>query len=94
MMFAPHRLMTRWFFCFVAMEWKEAQVLTIGGVAARVGWSTQRLRELEAAGVIPTAERTEPGGYRVYTEAQVEQIIAVKRDRVTRHKITDGHDDG
>jgi len=69
-------------------------VLTIGGVAARVGWSSQRLRELEAAGVIPTVERTEPGNYRLYTEAQIEQIIAVKRERMARHNTTDGCDDG
>jgi MerR family copper efflux transcriptional regulator len=48
------------------------QALTIGEAAAHTGWSARMLRYLETVGlVVPT--RTE-AGYRVYGEAELEQL--------------------
>ena len=47
-------------------------MLTIGEAAAQAGWSARMLRFLESVGlVVPT--RTE-AGYRVYGEAELEQL--------------------
>ena len=47
-------------------------MLTIGEAAAHTGWSARMLRYLETVGlVVPT--RTE-AGYRVYGEAELEQL--------------------
>ena len=46
--------------------------ITVGDAAARTGWSARMLRYLETVGlVVPT--RTE-AGYRVYGEAELEQL--------------------
>ena len=48
------------------------EALTIADAAARTGWSARMLRYLETVGlVVPT--RTE-AGYRVYGEAELEQL--------------------
>jgi DNA-binding transcriptional MerR regulator len=46
-------------------------------VARRVGCSVQHVRDLEQAGVLPPAERTD-SGYRTYTERHVQAALAYR----------------
>ena len=43
----------------------------IGEVAARVGLSPARLRQLEQSGVLPVPRRIAGGGRRLYSEAEI-----------------------
>jgi DNA-binding transcriptional MerR regulator len=68
-------------------------VLTIGGLAKKVGWSVPHIRELEAAGVLPPAGRTDTGGQRLYSDEQVAHIIEIKEERARRRARKQRHCD-
>ncbi len=57
--------------------------ISIGRVAALVGLSPTRLRELEAAGVLPKAARLEGMDRRLYSLEDLEAIRAALADRAT-----------
>ena len=57
--------------------------VSIGKVAALVGLSPTRLRELEAAGVLPKAARLEGMDRRLYSLDDVATIRAALADRAT-----------
>ncbi len=58
--------------------------ISIGRVAALVGLSPTRLRELEAAGVLPKAARLEGTDRRLYSVPEdLEAIRAALADRAT-----------
>lgn len=54
---------------------------TISEVARQLHVSTSTLQKYERAGVIPKAQRTH-GGWRVYTQADVQTISAVVYPRI------------
>jgi MerR family copper efflux transcriptional regulator len=53
-------------------------VMQIGEVAARTGLSLRSLRHWEEVGLLRPSGRTE-GGFRLYTEADVEKILVIRR---------------
>ena len=53
-------------------------VMQIGEVAARTELSLRSLRHWEEVGLLQTSGRTE-GGFRLYTEADVEKILVIRR---------------
>jgi MerR family copper efflux transcriptional regulator len=53
--------------------------LTVGGAAARTGWSARMLRYLEAAGLV-VPERTH-AGYRVYGMRELNQLRSLRELR-------------
>lgn len=55
-----------------------AAVMQIGEVAARTGLSLRTLRHWEEVGLLRPSGRTE-GGFRLYTEADVEKIVVIRR---------------
>jgi len=52
--------------------------MQIGEVAARTELSLRSLRHWEEVGLLPPSGRSE-GGFRLYTEADVEKILLVRR---------------
>lgn len=52
--------------------------LHIGDVAERVGLSLRTVRYYEEQGLIEPAGRT-PGGFRLYTDAQVDRLLVIKQ---------------
>jgi MerR family copper efflux transcriptional regulator len=56
----------------------EAAVMQIGEVAARTELSLRSLRHWEDVGLLRPSGRTE-GGFRLYTEADVEKILVIRR---------------
>lgn len=54
------------------------EMLQIGEVADRVGLSLRTVRYYEEMGLLVPAQRTE-GGFRLYTEEQVERLGLIKR---------------
>ncbi len=52
--------------------------MQIGEVAARTGLSLRSLRHWEEVGLLRPSGRTE-GGFRLYTEADVEKILVIRR---------------
>lgn len=56
----------------------EAAVMQIGEVAARTELSLRSLRHWEDVGLLRPSGRTE-GGFRLYTEADVEKILVIPR---------------
>jgi DNA-binding transcriptional MerR regulator len=56
----------------------ETRRLRIGEVAERVGLSLRSVRFYEEAGLLTPDGRTE-GGFRLYTESQVERLLLIKR---------------
>ncbi|RLL66013.1 MerR family transcriptional regulator [Streptomyces sp. Z26] len=52
--------------------------MDIAEVVAATGWSAQQIRDLEAAGVVPRAERA-PNGYRRFTAAHVRDLRAYRQ---------------
>lgn len=54
-----------------------APPMAIAAVVAASGYSAQQVRDLEAGGVIPTARRA-PNGYRQFTAAHVDALIAYR----------------
>jgi len=55
-----------------------ARTMQIGEVAARTELSLRSLRHWEEVGLLPPSGRSE-GGFRLYTEADVERILLVRR---------------
>ena len=53
-------------------------VMQIGEVAARTGLSLRSLRHWEEVGLLRPSGRTD-GGFRLYTEADVERIMVIRR---------------
>lgn len=53
-------------------------VMQIGEVAARTGLSLRSLRHWEEVGLLRPSGRSE-GGFRLYTEADVEKILVIRR---------------
>ncbi|WP_343602946.1 MerR family transcriptional regulator [Mycobacterium sp.] len=56
------------------------QSLTIGQAARAAGVSRKAMRVYEAKGLLPPAERT-GAGYRLYTDADVDLLIFIRRAR-------------
>lgn len=56
----------------------RADMLQIGEVAERVGLSLRSVRFYEESGLLTPAARTD-GGFRLYTEDQVERLLLIKR---------------
>lgn len=56
----------------------RAKMLQIGEVAERVGLSLRSVRFYEESGLLTPAARTD-GGFRLYTEEQVERLLLIKR---------------
>ena len=56
----------------------EIPVMQIGEVAARTELSLRSLRHWEEVGLLRPSGRTE-GGFRLYTEADVERILVIRR---------------
>ena len=52
--------------------------MQIGEVADRTSLSLRTIRYYEEVGLVPPSGRT-PGGFRLYTEADVERLLVVKR---------------
>ncbi|MDP9394793.1 MAG: MerR family transcriptional regulator [Actinomycetota bacterium] len=52
--------------------------MQIGEVAERTSLSLRTIRYYEEVGLVPPSART-PGGFRLYTEADVERLMVVKR---------------
>lgn len=57
---------------------ERAQMLQIGEVAERVGLSLRSVRFYEESGLLTPAARSD-GGFRLYTEEQVERLLLIKR---------------
>lgn len=53
-------------------------MLQIGEVSERVGLSLRSVRFYEESGLLTPAARTE-GGFRLYTESQVDRLLLIKR---------------
>lgn len=56
----------------------DSAVMQIGEVAARTALSLRSLRHWEEVGLLRPSGRTE-GGFRLYTEADVEKILVIRR---------------
>ncbi|XNY99882.1 MerR family transcriptional regulator [Micrococcus luteus] len=52
--------------------------MQIGEVAERVGLSLRSIRHYDDVGLVPPSARSE-GGFRLYTEDDVERLLRVKR---------------
>ncbi len=61
------------------------QYLTIGRVEELVGVTQKTLRQWERAGLIPAAARLEGHDRRIYSDADVEAIRRVVRERQRQH---------
>ena len=57
---------------------RPGQVMHIGEVAARTELSLRSLRHWEEVGLLRPSGRTD-GGFRLYTEADVEKILVIRR---------------
>ncbi len=53
----------------------------VGGIANALGVSSQTVRNLERAGVIPPAGRTEPGSRRIWPAGDLVEIRARVNER-------------
>ncbi len=54
------------------------RTMQIGEVAERVGLSLRSIRHYDDVGLVPPSARSE-GGFRLYTEDDVERLLRVKR---------------
>jgi DNA-binding transcriptional MerR regulator len=63
---------------------EASRLIGIGGLAGRVNLSPTRIRQLERTGVIPTAQRLDPGDRRVWPAEDVDAI----RDRLKERRAT------
>ncbi|MGD9482834.1 MerR family transcriptional regulator [Streptomyces sp. TRM70308] len=55
-----------------------AEHMQIGQVAERTGLSLRTIRHYEEVGLVPPSARSK-GGFRLYTEADVERLLVVRR---------------
>ena len=56
----------------------QRQTMHIGEVAERTALSLRTIRHYDQVGLVPPSGRTE-GGFRLYTEADVERLMHVRR---------------
>ncbi len=56
----------------------SGRTMQIGEVAERVGLSLRSIRHYDDVGLVPPSARSE-GGFRLYTEDDVERLLRVKR---------------
>ena len=54
------------------------RTMHIGELAERTGLSLRTIRHYDDVGILPAASRTE-GGFRVYTEGDVERLLLIRR---------------
>ena len=54
------------------------RTMHIGEVAERTGLSLRTIRHYDEVGLLPASSRTE-GGFRVFTEGDVERLLVVRR---------------
>lgn len=54
------------------------KTMHIGELAERTGLSLRTIRHYDDVGILPAASRT-GGGFRVYTEADVERLLLIRR---------------
>jgi DNA-binding transcriptional MerR regulator len=59
----------------------EARSLRIGEVAERTGTTVRTIRYYEEIGLLPSGESRPKGKHRVYTEADVERLLELRRLR-------------
>lgn len=62
---------------------ETARLIGTGGLASALGISPTRVRQLEAEGIIPPAQRLIPGDRRVYALEDVAAIKARLQERRT-----------
>jgi DNA-binding transcriptional MerR regulator len=68
---------------------ESSRLIGIGGLAERVNLSPARIRQLERLGVIPTAQRIDPGDRRLWLAEDVPAIEERLRERrAARAKAT------
>lgn len=65
------------------MSEPSSPLISVAGVAREMGVSTNAVRKWEAQGLIPAAQRVEPGSRRVY---RVDDL-AVIRERVAAKRV-------
>lgn len=61
-----------------ATERSRERTMHIGELAERTGLSLRTIRHYDEVGVLPATARTE-GGFRVYTEDDLERLIVIRR---------------
>ncbi|MHA7274864.1 MerR family transcriptional regulator [Arthrobacter sp. TMT4-20] len=54
------------------------RAMHIGEVAERTGLSLRTIRHYDEVGLLPASSRTE-GGFRVYTDGDIERLLVVRR---------------
>ncbi|MDP9472139.1 MAG: hypothetical protein M3Q71_15975 [Chloroflexota bacterium] len=54
----------------------EVHYIGIGGMAEAIGVSRQAIRNMELAGIVPPADRLDPGRRRIWRVADLEAIRA------------------
>lgn len=57
---------------------RDIRTMHIGELAERTGLSLRTIRHYDDVGILPAASRTE-GGFRVYTEGDVERLLLIRR---------------
>ncbi|MBG6216437.1 DNA-binding transcriptional MerR regulator [Arthrobacter sp. CAN_A6] len=56
----------------------EGRTMHIGELAERTGLSLRTIRHYDEVGILPATARTE-GGFRVYTEDDLERLMVIRR---------------
>lgn len=56
----------------------EGRTMHIGELAERTGLSLRTIRHYDEVGILPATARTE-GGFRVYTEEDLERLMVIRR---------------
>ncbi len=57
---------------------RDIRTMHIGELAERTGLLLRTIRHYDDVGILPAASRTE-GGFRVYTEGDVERLLLIRR---------------
>ena len=60
------------------MNTAARRTMHIGQLAERTGLSLRTIRHYDDVGILPPAARTD-GGFRVYTESDVERLLLIRR---------------
>ncbi|MHA7155617.1 MerR family transcriptional regulator [Arthrobacter sp. TMN-50] len=61
-----------------SLEPARVRTMHIGEVAERTGLSLRTIRHYDEVGLLPASSRTE-GGFRVYTDGDIERLLVVRR---------------